>query len=360
MDVFGGQGFLKAGFLGFPKSGKTFTAALLACAIHKKAKSKKPIAFYDTEAGAVYVAGLIREGTGLPLSGKRSRSLADLMALGRECVAGGADVLIVDSITHVWRECCDSYLKQVNAALANQGRGPRNRLEFQDWSNIKRTWSAWTDFYLNSPLHIIICGRAGFEWDFQESEPDDSGKVRKELVKTGVKMKVESEFGFEPSLLVEMERLQEPDPARAGRFRILHRATVLGDRFQVLDGKSADNPAADFFTPHLDQLAPGESNTVDTTEKTEHGVDAGGDAAFVRERRDRAILAEEVKGEFEKHLAGQSAGEKKRRAQLLEACFGSTSWTAVEAMKPAKLREGLTKLREALAKEPPAKAGKEE
>jgi hypothetical protein len=29
-------------------------------------------------------------------------------------------------------------------------------------------------------------------------------------------------------------------------------------------------------------------------------------------------------------------------------------------MKPAKLREGLTKLRDALAKEPPAKAGKEE
>ena len=55
--------------------------------------------------------------------------------------------------------------------------------------------------YLNSPLHIVLCGRAGFDWDFNETEGDD-GSIKKELVKTGVKMRVESQFGFEPAQLL--------------------------------------------------------------------------------------------------------------------------------------------------------------
>ena len=359
LEPFGGQGFLKAGFLGFPKSGKTFTAAILAAEVHRQFKSKKPVAFFDTEAGAAYVKADIEKGTGLPILGKRSRALSDLMTVARECEAGAAGVLIVDSITHVWRECCDSYLKQVNAALGAQGKSPRNRLEFQDWSNIKRTWGTWTDFYLNSRLHIIICGRAGFEWDFEEHE-DSAGNIRKELVKTGVKMKVESEFGFEPSLLVEMERVQVDDPTRKDRFRLVHRATVIGDRFSSLDGQSCDNPTAEFFKPHLARLSPGDLNAVDVEVKTDHGVDVSGDAAWQRERRQRTILAEEVQGEMVKAYPGQSAAEKKVKAALLEKCFGSMSWTKVENMDSAKLAAGLAMLRESIANAPAAKPGKEE
>jgi len=343
-----GQGYLKAGFLGFPKSGKTYTATLLAAEVRRRFGMSAPLAYFDTEGGAAYVAELAKKLCGAAPVGRRSRAFVDLLEVARECESGTASVLVVDSITHVWREVCDAYLAQVNRARDASGKPARTRLEFQDWNHIKRRWSEWTDFYLNSKLHIIICGRAGFEWNFEEHENAD-GTVHKELVKTGVKMKVESEFGFEPSLLVEMERPQVPDPERPGRFRIVHRATVLGDRFGVLDGKSTENPDGAWFGPHLDMLRPGAHNAVDTKSETPMGVDESGDADWQRERRERTILCEEIQGEIVSALPGQSAKEKKAKTDLLESTFGTRSWTAVEKMDSHQLAAGLAALREKLA-----------
>src|SRR6185503_10075486 len=98
-----------------------------------------------------------------------------------------------------------------------------------------------TDFYLNSKLHIIICGRAGFDYDYEENEETQ----RKELIKTGIKMKTEGEFGFEPSLLVEMEAVQnlaqgggrgKKNAAPKAGVSVTRRAVVLKDRFSVIDG----------------------------------------------------------------------------------------------------------------------------
>ena len=44
-----GQGYLKAGFLGFPKSGKTFTSFRLAFGVRKHFGLKGRIAMFDTE-----------------------------------------------------------------------------------------------------------------------------------------------------------------------------------------------------------------------------------------------------------------------------------------------------------------------
>ena len=45
------QGYLKAGFLGFPGSGKTFTASLLAIGLAKELKENRPVYAIDTEKG---------------------------------------------------------------------------------------------------------------------------------------------------------------------------------------------------------------------------------------------------------------------------------------------------------------------
>lgn len=339
-----GQGYLKAGFLGFNKSGKTHTAMLLALELRKRLNLKKPLALFDTEAGGEYIAPRVKRETGLALIGVKARSMLDLLTLAKECEAGAADILIVDSITHPWRELCQAYFVQINKAREAMRKPKRTRLEFPDWAAIKERWGDWTDFYLNSKLHIAICGRAGFEWDFQDSENAD-GTTRKELVKTGVKMKVESEFGFEPSLLVEMERLQVPDSTQPTRFKIVHRATVLGDRFDVMDGKTIDNPTGEWFAPHLDMLTPGASNVVDVTPKTDMGVDEAGDAQFQRERRDRTKLCEEIQGEIVKAYPGQSAVEKRAKMELLEKCCGTKSWTAVEGFGIERLRGALADIR---------------
>lgn len=339
-----GQGFLKAGFLGFQKSGKTYTAALLALGTRELFGLTGPVAMFDTEGGSEYIAPLLRTATGKDLLGIKSRSFDDLCTVAEECVAAEASVLIVDSVTHVWRELCDAYLKQINAKRPEK-YGKKTSLEFQDWAHVKGIWGRWSDMYLNLPLHIIICGRAGYEYDFEE---DERGK--KQLIKTGVKMKTEGEFGFEPSLLVEMEREQEPDGQ--GGFKLRRRATVLGDRFGIIDGATMLDPGFDFFKPHVAMLKPGTHVPVDVTVKTDTGVDESGDGEWARERKTRTILCEEIQGEIVHAHPGQAAADKKAKADLIHAAFHTRSWTAVESMPSERLRHGLAVIRALLGPAP--------
>lgn len=363
-----GQGVLKGGFLGFQGGGKTMTAILLAIYTRKLFNLKGPIALVDTENATAYVAPIVEELTGLKLVGKRTRSFEDLVALSKECQAAGVSVMVGDSMTHFWRSLCDSYLAGMNqsreAFYKTKGWKfkPKASLEFQDWGPVKKRWSEWTDQYLNSPMHIIICGRAGYEYDFSTDE--ESGK--KELIKTGIKMKTEGEFGFEPSLLVEMTVDQIPDSKNPGKFQQVRTATVLKDRFATIDGavftfqgnkKKDGGPdrAADLaavgkaFHPHLALLNPGAHSTVATEVKPMEVDEVGGDD-FARERKTRTILCEEAQGLIVSLYPGQTAAEKKAKVEIIEACFGTRSWTAVESMDSEKLKVALTALRQFVEK----------
>lgn len=333
-----GQGYLKAGFLGFAKSGKTWTATLLAIGVRNYFGIKTPIAFFDTEGGSEYVAPLVRKHTGLDLVGCRSRALDDLIGMSKECERDGL-VLIVDSVTHVWRESCDSYLAQVNELRSRQNRAPQRRLEFQDWHPIKSKWAKWTDLYLNSRMHIAICGRAGYEFDF-EDRADGSGK---DLIKTGIKMKTEGEFGFEPSLLVEMERVQNMDGNKLGKGFVL-RATVIGDRFDAINGESADNPTFDFFKPHVDCLKPNAHAPIDMETRSDFAIGDDGNA-YDRERKLRVILCEKIQAAMMLRWPGQTSADKQAKVQALQECFGTTSWTEVETrVAIAVLKDGLARI----------------
>lgn len=335
-----GQGYLKAGFLGFPKSGKTYTAALLAIGTRKALGLKGPIAHFDTEGGGEYIAGMVKRETGTELVGVRSRSFDALVEAAHECEKEGVSVFVVDSVTHIWRDLCASYLNRVNAARARKNLPPRLGLEFQDWNPLKETWNdRWTAWYLNSAMHVIIAGRAGFEYAFKKNEETE----KNELVKTGIKMKTESEFGFEPSLLVEMERVQEMG---GEGHTLVHRATVIGDRFGLIDAAQADNPTFEFFAPHVMALTPGAHAPVDTEARSDVPID---DDGWPKEKRDRAILCEEIQGALLAAYPGQSKEEKVAKANLLADVFRTRSWTKVESLDSAVLRGGLDRIREALS-----------
>jgi hypothetical protein len=344
-----GQGYLKAGILGFPKSGKTYTGALLAVVTRQMFGGTKPIAMFDTETGSEYVAPMIRKLTGQDGLVVRSRSFDDLMAFAQECEKRGVSVCLVDSITHPWRELCKAYLTKVNAGRKARHLPPRTKLEFQDWDPIKEAWARWTDWYLNSEMHIIICGRAGFEYDMQVDE--ETG--RKELQKTGVKMKTESEFGFEPSLLVEMERTQKIN----GKVLMVRRATVIGDRFGLLDGKIAEFPSKNgayekelaavqkFFLPHLEALKPGAHAPVDTSVKTDMDVDENGNSEMYRARREKQIVLEEIQAAMVRGWPSQKQEDKLAKIGILQEVWHTTSWTKVEGLPTEILRAGLKVVR---------------
>lgn len=340
-----GQGYLKAGFLGFPKSGKSYTAMQLAIGTRSFMKHDGPIGMFDTEGGSEYLAAMVREQTGKDLLGVKGRSFDDLLTMAKDCEKEKVSVMMVDSITHPWRELCDAFLLRANETGKKKAERfgyefkPIQSLEFQHWGIIKRQWAKWTDWYLNSQIHVIICGRAGYEYDHEETQ---DGK--KTLVKTGTKMKVEAEFGFEPSLLVEMERVEVEN-------RYVHQASVLGDRFNVIDGKQMVNPRFDFFKPHVAKLVPDAHAPIDTGIKTSIDIDETGTDEWSREKRQRTILAEEIKGELLRSYPSESAEHKQAKAGLLEMIFGTRSWTKIsEATDSKRLEDGLHKLRDNLNK----------
>lgn len=303
--------FLKMGILGFAGSGKTYTSWLVARGLHLAAERKqmpyagRPIYFIDTEGGASYLADEA-QSAGVDLQVAQTRAYSDLVQ-AIQLAEKEASVLIIDSITHFWLEFQEAY----------KAKKRRSRITIQDWGTIKQMWrKQFTEPFLNSQLHIIMCGRAVFEYDHFT---DDDGK--KQMEKSGVKMSAERELGFEPSLLIMMERHQDPET-----FKVTRKATVQKDRFRVLDGAEIHDPTFKDFAPHIGKLNwGGKHKAVDAGRSSEAMIEAD-----KRDDRstDRAIILELIDNLAKKHF-GTSQADKKARLELYEAAFGTSSDTAL-------------------------------
>lgn len=334
------QAFLKAGLLGFPGSGKTYTASHLAIGIAKSvAGANKPVAFFDTETGSDFLIKRF-EVEGVELMVAKSQAFRDLLTVGQEAQSA-CSVLIVDSITHVWRELCEAYRRRKRV----------NRLEFQHWAEIKQEWSAWTTFYLNSRLHIFVLGRAGYEYDYEQNE--NTGK--KELVKSGTKMRVEGEFGFEPSLLVEMERVSKGAEAGSGYY---HRAHILKDRTDTINGRAFDfeKPADTYrpgdwaatltpFQPVFDALNLGGTHVGVDASRTSDEMFESDNGSLARRATKVRIALETVETTLVILWPGQDQKSKALKLAAVEAVFGERSWLAVEKKSLEALEAGVALLR---------------
>ena len=122
--------YLKPGLFGFEGSGKTFTASLLGIGLHHHIKSQKPVAFFDTETGSDYVKPLFDKAK-VPLVVYKSRALAQLGEATQEA-EGAADIMILDSLTHVYNEVMGAYVKKKNDGT--------NYVRMPDWQPIKEAW----------------------------------------------------------------------------------------------------------------------------------------------------------------------------------------------------------------------------
>ncbi len=342
-----GGSYLKAGFLGFAGGRKTHTAFELAFGTRRLFGLTGPVAMFDTESGSDYWRDRVKKETGQDLLVCKSRSLSDLMMTTREASEAGASVLIVDSITHVWREVGNAYLAAKTENQRKKGWRVSEKLEFQDWGRIKNEWAQWPDWFLNSPMHAIVCGRAGYEYDLAGGE---DGR-KSELIKTGIKMKVEGEFGFEPSLVVEMQREFAVD--KKGQVKdergVVNRAIVLKDRYGDIDGKTCTDPTFAFFKPHVERLRATEHAPVDTSVKTEFQLDEAGRDRWEHERKAREILREEIQGLMTSRWPGQTGDEKRAKVDFLERHFATRSWTAVEQLSSEVLATALEAMRTELA-----------
>lgn len=335
--------YAKIGLYGTAGSGKTRTATEIAIGLHQAIGSKKPIAAFDTEPAFGFVLPLFEKAGIELLVADESRALTDLMTFMDEAEKQ-CDIVIIDSITHVWRDAQDSYLSRLNKSRIAQGRKPMYALEFQHWKPIKAAWAAFTDRFLSSKMHVIVCGRAGTIYEYQDK---DDGSGKKELISTGTRMATEKELGYEPSLLIEMVA-----DRRDGKM--INIGLVQKDRSDNLNGSEIQYPNYKKLEKHFKALNIGGEhfNSMDAKNSENLFPDAN-ESGWDAESRNRQILSEEIIELLKKHYPSQSVEDKQKRVDLMEKICGTRSWTAIENSKSDQLREWLDNLKFTI--EPPIK-----
>lgn len=317
----------KAGFMGEAGSGKTHTGTIAAIGLvlllkdRKLPGADKPVFMLDTENGSSWVKPMFDEA-GIELQVAKTRAFKDLVPAVREAERN-ASLLFIDSITHFWEELQASYLRSMSG---KRGREITS-LEFQDWAYIKGQWRTFSDAFVTSNLHCILCGRLGWEYEHTEDE-----RGRKQIEKSGAKMQAEKGLGYEPNMLVWMERSMDLHSKVVTRT-----ATVLKDRSRKLDGKQFPNPTFKAFLPHIEFMALGGKHEAVNTDRTSDeiitagdGSGAPGDMKAIR----RDIVIEEIQALMVKHYPSRSADDVKAKGELLRKYFDTVSWTEVEKVIP--------------------------
>lgn len=322
--------FLKLGLQGFEGSGKTYLAVDFAIGLTNLVKGTQ-VAFFDTEKGSDFHIERFKKA-GLQLNVLKSRTFSDLITVIKEAEASGHSFLIIDSITHVWRELTTSYLRKKN----------KNQISMKDWVALKTEWGQFTDLYVNSKLHIAMCGRAGYEYDTSE---DEDGK--QEIMKSGTKMKAEGETGFEPDLLIEtfkvpLGEVMTDKRAKKKARGFVNRCIVVKDRSDLLNGQIFDKPKFTTFMPVVKFLnLGGEHLGVDSSRNSQE-LFGNSDRSWAERQKQTEIAIEELQVLLVKlDLSGTSKDAQQGRAKLLEEIYGTASKTAIENLKLDILLEGL-------------------
>jgi hypothetical protein len=321
--------FLKLALEGFAGDGKSFTASQIGIGVHKLIASQKPIALFDTEKAFKALEWKFKEEGIETVIEDQERSLEALSQAIKWCEDGNADILIIDSITHVWEEFLRAYLNRPD----KHGKEiRRTRLEFQDWGVLKPTWKEkFSTPFVQAKCHIIFTGRAGYEYS---DERNEDGK--REIFKSGIKMKAETETAFEPDILVLMQKQVDLLSEKKSVWR---EAMVVKDRTTKIDGMVFKNPTFENFYPAIKVLLDGTLREVhgsqipDTFEEFENKY-----SEFAKERE---ISIAEIEGCFALMGLGTGAKDKQIKVWTLDKVFGVKSIEALGKKNATTVKEGL-------------------
>ncbi len=271
---------LKFGLYGLAGSGKTFTALLIAEGLAKH--SKKKIAYVDTERGTDYYSKAVPSRKMHPeafdFDALYTRSITEVLAELQKLDPKEYGVIVLDSITHLWEAAINAYSGRTTKA---------GTIPFHAWGKIKKPYKDLMTLLLNSPMHVLICGRQGNEWA-EDSETE-------ELKRVGTKMKAEGETPHEPDFLIHMEAIKTPKEkiATITAFAEKDRSGILAG--QVILWPTFENIAK----PLLGLLGTKQAHIADQDETSSH---------------DAEVLAEEEKKKITQ--SGNLLGEYQAKIKL--------------------------------------------
>lgn len=332
-------GYVKGSLYGPPGTGKTTVMAMLLIYLSKTYHNSAPVAWLASEKGVDFVLDFFKQ-EGVPLLVSRSRSFIDLRSATREARNEGCCAIGVDSITHFWQELFSEGMK---------AKGPR----LQKIMQIKEEWAPFSQDFQDSPVHFLVTGRLGFNWEEAEVQNEKTGEITREVSRGGSKIKAEGDFGHEPDLEIEMSAVEDPDFLRwekvKGRNRrtfksqMLHVATLKKSRVWALNGKAfswKDQPAyklgyyktvAECFRAHFDQINIGGShNVMANTESSSILFQPGSDASYAEQIVKRQIALENWDATMSAISGGQTKDAIRQRGIIGTAITGTRSKTEFE------------------------------
>jgi hypothetical protein len=348
VDADSAPAYLRALFMGGAGSGKTYTACEVAIGLigdMRKAglpAAEKPVYLLDSDGGSDWIAKRFRKA-GIKLRVAKTKAFADLLPCILDAEKNGS-ILIIDGIS--------SFADEFEATYTQKKKRDRG-LEFSDHAYLKREWrQKFVEPFLGAGIHVIACGRAGFEYD---TYTDETGK--KQVEKGKVKVKAIDNFTYEPSLVVLMESVDAEVKVKGkrGTRDIANRAQILKDRRpdeQSLNGKTFLNPTYKTFLPHIAALEIGaQGHGVDTARTSAHIID--NERGREQDRLQKEIVLEEIQGLLVAHYPGQAAADKKAKQDLLVKHFGTRAWVECEKqMSLDMLRAGYDSLHRELESRP--------
>jgi hypothetical protein len=321
--------FIKASFGGFAGSGKTRTATEFIIGCYKFMDLKKPILIIDNEKGSRFLTPLFA-ASGIKTYVKETVELADTLQAFELLQKKEIDFLFIDSLTKVWYKFVRDY-KEKNRRVF---------MTLQDWGKILPAWQeTFADRFVNLTGNCIFTGRGGYTYDMEENEETK----KKEFVKSGVKMKMAGETPFEPDLNIWMEIAQEID--ENGKPKIWREALIMKDRSGLIDGKTFTNPTFKDFEPVVKFLFTAPKGEV---AKSTNKENLAPHEVFDDRRKQKEIIIDKIKGEFDKRQFGTSKEDKQVKALLIEKCFGTISQVEIENSTLEKITLGYNRLFELL------------
>jgi hypothetical protein len=219
------QLYLRCALFGPSGSGKTMTALRMAKGI--AGKMGVSFAVIDTEARS---ASKYADRIPFDVDDLNGKTIDHYIAAMQEAAKGGYKVLVIDSLSHAWRELTDEVDR-----IAQSGT---NRNTFSAWGKVSPKQKRLVDAILNYPGHIITTMRSKTEWVIAANK---DGKAVPE--KMGLAPEQGKGIEYEFDLLVELNQR--------------HEATVTKDRTGKFQDETIEKPGEEFGIALYDWLSSG-------------------------------------------------------------------------------------------------------
>ena len=206
--------YLRCALFGPSGSGKTMTALRMAKGIADKLDGR--FAVIDTESRS---ASKYADRISFDVDDLTDKDIDSYITAMDECVKAGYKVLVIDSLSHAWRELTEE-VDRISQSYSNKN-------SFSAWGKVSPKQKRLIDAILNFPGHIIATMRSKTEWVVSQNK---NGKLIPE--KMGMAPEQGKGIEYEFDLLVELNQK--------------HVATVTKDRTGKFQDATIEKPGENF------------------------------------------------------------------------------------------------------------------